>query len=570
MAQVIESTTQQFLDIHDVTGDLVIMRDGTVSTVLVVDAMNFGLLAEEEQDAVMYSYAGLLNSLNYTVQIVVYSKTKDVTGYLSLLGEQEEKTQDQQQRRRIRRYREFVGNLIQERNVLDKKFYVVIPATALELGFLTAQSVLPGSQPFDVNSVEKTVLLEKAQNVLDPRKDHLVAQFARIGLFSRPLNTQEIIKLFYANYNPESNEGQHIDESTSYTTPLVNAETERSFMINAQSPNNPGQNDQDNQSSQPGDQPGKQPGVTPPGTTPTGATPTGTTPPGSAQEQPGSQQPLAPTTPPAQSSPPGQPVAPGQPTTPPAQPGSPGQPTPSAAPSAQPGSPTPQDPNPQVSGSQSGSESPTTTRPGALPAQPGQPSSTNPAKPATTPPPGSVTAQPVGPGGVSPATPPDSSTTPPGPTTPPSQAAPPGSSAPTNPPAPPTPPSEMGVKSPATTTSAAATPASTTPVTATPPTAAQPAPPPPSSQETKASGDESRSGTRGEQDKGGSGAKSEQDKSGAKSETGGSSGANKPDAQDESSVQKEINKTLGEIGGGQVGAKPKQDRSVPNQGQTRG
>lgn len=233
MSEPFQSTTQQFLDIYDITNNFVIMKDGTVSVILTVDAMNFGLLAEEEQDAIMYAYAGLLNSLNYPIQIIVQSRTKDVTAYLKLLQEQESVTENETMRRRIGMYREFVGNLIHERNVLDKKFYVVIPASSLELGFMTASSVLPGSASFDIKTVERSVILEKAQNLLDPKRDHLIAQFARIGLYSRQLNTQEIIQLFYVRYNPEAAEGQQIGESNMYTTPLVRASVQESAMINA-------------------------------------------------------------------------------------------------------------------------------------------------------------------------------------------------------------------------------------------------------------------------------------------------------------------------------------------------
>ncbi len=222
----LQSTTQEFLDIHDITNDLVIMKDGTTSLVLTVDAMNFGLLAEEEQDSIIYAYASLLNSLNYPIQVLVKSQTKDVTSYLRLLEEQEMQANTPENRQRIRRYREFVANLIHERNVLDKKFYVVIPASPLELGLLTADSVIPGRQAFDVTSVERSVLLEKAKNILEPKRDHLISQFARIGLFSRQLNTQEIIQYFYVSYNPEASEGQEIADSNSYSTPLVKASFE--------------------------------------------------------------------------------------------------------------------------------------------------------------------------------------------------------------------------------------------------------------------------------------------------------------------------------------------------------
>ncbi len=218
------TTTQQFLDIFDITNDVLILKNGTSAIILTVDAMNFGLLAEEEQDAIMYAYAGLLNSLNYPIQIVVQSKTKDVTGYLRKLSEQEEKTQDETMRKRIAQYRLFVTNLIHERNVLDKRFYVVIPATSIEMGFLGAQTFIPGKDDFNISDVERSVIIEKATNLLEPKRDHLISQFARIGLFSRQLNTQEIIQLFYVNYNPESTEGQEIAESSSYTSGLVHAD----------------------------------------------------------------------------------------------------------------------------------------------------------------------------------------------------------------------------------------------------------------------------------------------------------------------------------------------------------
>lgn len=223
---IINSTTQQFLDIFDITNNFVIMKDGTTSVIISVDAMNFGLLAEEEQDSIMYAYAGLLNSINYPIQILIRSQTKDVTNYLQLLKEQELAALDRGKQKRIQKYREFVGDLIRERNVLDKKFFVIIPAAPVELGILAATSVLPGKGTVQITSVDRNLILEKAKNVLEPKKDHLIAQFARIGLYSRQLETQEIIQLFYLSYNPEASEGQQIAESKSYTTPLVGAQVE--------------------------------------------------------------------------------------------------------------------------------------------------------------------------------------------------------------------------------------------------------------------------------------------------------------------------------------------------------
>ena len=219
--QIIKSTTQNFLDIYDILNNVILMKDGSASIVLTTSSMNFDLLAEEEQDAVIYSYAALLNSLNYSVQINIQSKTKDATAYLSLLQKQQESASSPQKARAIAQYQTFVSELIRERNVLEKKFYVVIPTTATEMGFYSADSFIPGKKGFDATTVEKNVILEKALSILEPRRDHLVGQFNRIGIFARQLETQEIIQIFYINYNPEAAEGQMMGNSNEYTGSLV-------------------------------------------------------------------------------------------------------------------------------------------------------------------------------------------------------------------------------------------------------------------------------------------------------------------------------------------------------------
>lgn len=228
--KTISSTSQDFLDIYDITNDIVILKNGSASVVLSVNAMNFGLLAEQEQDAVIYSYAGLLNSINYPIQILIQSQTKDASAYLKLLEKREEKTKDEIKRAWIRRYSKFVNDLIKERNVLDKKFFVIIPASSLEMSLTPAQNIASGFKEQSIEGIEKSVILEKAQNLLEPKKDHLIAQFNRIGLFARQLSTQEIIRLFYTNYNPGATEGQQITNSQSYTTSLVQAQIRGDYM----------------------------------------------------------------------------------------------------------------------------------------------------------------------------------------------------------------------------------------------------------------------------------------------------------------------------------------------------
>ncbi|HKY74484.1 MAG TPA: hypothetical protein VJ246_04200 [Patescibacteria group bacterium] len=216
----IQSTTQTYLEIFDITNDTIILKDSSVAMVLSVGSLNFGLLAEEEQDAIIYTYAGLLNSLTFPVEIVIRSQKKDVTAYLRYVKEWEDKTLSPLRKTQIRRYREFVSELVKERRILDKKFYVAIPfrGTAAE-----PKGAIPQIKKKEIPQLDRAYILERALTDLEPKRDHLISQFARIGLNARQLNTQELIQLLYTIYNPGSYEGQKMGDTRSYTTAAVEA-----------------------------------------------------------------------------------------------------------------------------------------------------------------------------------------------------------------------------------------------------------------------------------------------------------------------------------------------------------
>lgn len=197
----IKASTQEFLEIEDIKDDLVILKDGSCCLVLETTAVNFGLLSEAEQDATIFAYAALLNSLSFPLQIIVRSKRMDISSYLALLDKQIGKQPTNTLLREgMRKYRQFIERTIKEKNVLDKQFYLVIPFSSLELGikattkkFFQKNKGLP--TPLDS-------LLKHAQINLFPKRDHLIRQLARLGLKTEQLPTQKLIELFYEIYNP--------------------------------------------------------------------------------------------------------------------------------------------------------------------------------------------------------------------------------------------------------------------------------------------------------------------------------------------------------------------------------
>ncbi len=217
----IKASTQQFLDIEEITDDLVIFIDGSCALLIETSAVNFGLLSEEEQDAIIYAYAAFLNSLSFPVQICIISKHMDVSSYLDLIVKQEEKQTSAKLRTQIRKYYQFILSIVKDNKVLEKKFYIVIPFYALEMGIKSASSLIgnkPKYLPFS-----KDYIVNRAKTSLFPKRDHIIRQLTRIGLRGQQMNTQSLIELFFTLYNPTLAQNQKVVEAEGYTTPIVTA-----------------------------------------------------------------------------------------------------------------------------------------------------------------------------------------------------------------------------------------------------------------------------------------------------------------------------------------------------------
>src|SRR3989344_8973086 len=218
----IQASTQEHLELEDIIDNLIILKDGSAAMIITTTAVNFGLLSESEQDATIYAYAALLNSLTFPIQVLIRSNRKDITGYEKLLSEQEARTPKPENKERIRKYREFIQETVRQRNVLDKKFYIIIPFSVLELGVAkSASAIAKGTRhtlPFP-----KDYIAGRAKVALEPKRDHLLHQLARLGLRARQLTTKELIQLMFEIYNPESAQGQLLAPPEEYQTPLVRA-----------------------------------------------------------------------------------------------------------------------------------------------------------------------------------------------------------------------------------------------------------------------------------------------------------------------------------------------------------
>lgn len=230
MSSKITASTQEHLDIHEIKNNYVILKSGTVCAVLETTAVNFDLLSEIEQDATIAAFSMLLNSITFPVQVVLRSKKLDITKYIEKVHKIEQKIQDPLLKLQAESYRKFVQDTIKNNEVLDKKFYVVIPSGA-------TSDREPGGGPFDFIlklagmhnkrvSVDVNRVLEEAQTKLNPKIDHVSKEFNRLGVRARQLTTQELVELYFDIYNPSTIHGQRIrtnidDYKTAVVSPAI-------------------------------------------------------------------------------------------------------------------------------------------------------------------------------------------------------------------------------------------------------------------------------------------------------------------------------------------------------------
>jgi hypothetical protein len=203
--KALTATTQELLPIAEIVDGVVIYKTGGASLIMESTSLNFGLLSEREQKAVIASYAGLLNSFNFPVQIVVRSQKKDISIYMDFLSAASQKIKVPKLKVIMEDYKKFIEDAIKKKNVLSKKFYIVILFSQYELGItksFMSSFKTPSSKPVPI-PFPKPYVIRKAKVSLFPKRDHLIRQARRLGITLHQLSNTELINLFYNIYNPE-------------------------------------------------------------------------------------------------------------------------------------------------------------------------------------------------------------------------------------------------------------------------------------------------------------------------------------------------------------------------------
>lgn len=218
-AQKIHASTQKFTEIIDFTDNVVLMEGGSACMVIEITASNFALLSKREQDSRIFSYASLLNSLSFPIQILIRNKRIDITSYLKDLDELIKTSKNPQLQSYISYYRDFVQEMVTVNVVLSKSFYIVIPFSSLEMGVAGASKTVQKPQK-SKSGMPGATLPEGALKNLQSKAQTVLGQLQKFAVTARVLEREDLIKLFYDIYNNGANiEVEQLDGAVS--APIV-------------------------------------------------------------------------------------------------------------------------------------------------------------------------------------------------------------------------------------------------------------------------------------------------------------------------------------------------------------
>jgi len=196
------TSTQKYVDVDEIKDGVIVLKNGSLRSILLVSSINFDLKSTDEQDAIILQYQSFLNSLDFPLQVMIGSRRLNIDPYIDFLGEKERVQPNELLRLQIAEYQNFIKNLTEVSNIMTKSFYITVPFSPVESKegglFSKISAMLSPHQEI----MKKRETFETYKNQLWQRVDHVISGLSGIGLKIVPLETQEIIELLYNSYNP--------------------------------------------------------------------------------------------------------------------------------------------------------------------------------------------------------------------------------------------------------------------------------------------------------------------------------------------------------------------------------
>lgn len=206
----VPQSTKDFVQLAEIRDTVVVLKDGSLRSIIEIGSMNFELKSADEQVAIIQGFQNFLNSIDFPLQILVNSRKLDIGPYLKSLEALNETLKNELLKIQAAEYTRFIKGLTELANIMAKKFYVVVPFYVIEAAVPTKAGLFGAFKSVVTPSkFIKTLTDEELENYkthLGQRIGVIVEGLSGLGIETKTLAGDQLMNLFYSYYNP----GQHL------------------------------------------------------------------------------------------------------------------------------------------------------------------------------------------------------------------------------------------------------------------------------------------------------------------------------------------------------------------------
>ncbi|MGL4759140.1 MAG: TraC family protein [Patescibacteria group bacterium] len=197
------SSTLNFLEIAEIRDSVCILKENEMRTVIAVSSANFALKSYEEQNKIIGAFQGILNSIDFPIQISLQSRKLDLNNYLDKLKTLEYQQKNDLLRVKMQEYVAYIESLLSEYNIMNKDFYVVVGYEPVKLKEDIFTQIKKIFQPVKYIRMEREEFLNNRKQLMS-RVDNIASKLSSLDLKTEVLNTEQLIALYYNSYNIDS------------------------------------------------------------------------------------------------------------------------------------------------------------------------------------------------------------------------------------------------------------------------------------------------------------------------------------------------------------------------------
>lgn len=216
-AGYLDKRLNSFVEVKKVENDSIYLKTGGMRAVLQIIPINFSILSEAEQRAIISAYRDFLNSLDFTVQIVMRTVNLSLDSYMNALRLDVEKTKNPNLLEQFNSFQEFVKGFIEKNAVKNRLFYIVVPYSAgysrnflkdISIGLGNLFREKKGKTSYELNK-------EIALNQIDVRVKLCMEKLKRSNLITQRLNSEQLVSLLASFF------GEFVEAQNDYFFPVT-------------------------------------------------------------------------------------------------------------------------------------------------------------------------------------------------------------------------------------------------------------------------------------------------------------------------------------------------------------